>query len=83
MPTKKTSGTTAKRKTTRPTAKKSAPTKRKAVASAEPVVEPAAAPTPNAQSGDRLHEVARTIGSTVGGIVKKTKRVLYREPYSE
>ena len=75
MPTKKTSGTTAKRKSTRPVPKKKT-MPRKSSAKAAP-------PEPAAPAGDRLHEVARSIGSTVGDIVKKTKRVLYREPYSE
>jgi len=69
MPTKKTSGTTAKKKSgaKRPAAKKSAARK------------PAAPATAPAAMGDRLTEVARTIGSTVGEMVAKTKRALQRD----
>jgi hypothetical protein len=66
MPTKKTSGTTAKKRT-RPAAKKGAARK------------PAAPATSPAATGDRLSEVARTIGSTVGELVVKTKRALHRD----
>jgi hypothetical protein len=70
MPTKKTSASTAKKTSAakRPAAKKSASRKR--------AVKPSAA----LATGDRLNEVARSIGSTVGGIVAKTKRALSRAP---
>ncbi|MFI5087528.1 MAG: hypothetical protein ACHP7I_03975 [Terriglobales bacterium] len=68
MPTKKTSASTAKKK---PAAKKGAARK------------PAAPATAPAATGNRLSEVARTIGSTVGDIVAKTKRALHREPGTE
>jgi hypothetical protein len=76
MPEEKNSEPTAKKKRAvkRPAAKKSSPRKRAVKASA------AAAPaTPPAVAGDRLTEVARTIGSTVGDIVAKTKKVLHRD----
>jgi hypothetical protein len=79
MPEANSSETTVKKKRAvkRPAAKKSSSRKRAAKASA--AAAPAAAPV----TGDRLTEVARTIGSTVGGIVAKTKRVLHREPGTE
>jgi hypothetical protein len=69
MPIKKSSASTAKKKPAaeRPAAKKSAARKR------------ATKPSAALATGDRLNEVARTIGSTVGDIVAKTKRVLLRE----
>ncbi len=57
----------------RTTARKSASRKRSTRAKAAPAPEIAAA-------NDRLTEVARTIGSTMGGVVAKAKRVLGREP---
>ncbi len=63
MPIKKSSASTAKKK---PAAKKSATRKPKTA-------------TSRAATGDRLSEVARTIGSTVGDIVAKTKKALHRE----
>jgi hypothetical protein len=70
MATKKSSGTIAKKKsaTKRPGAKKSAPRKSAA---------------PAAPQGDRLTEVAKTIGSTVGEMVAKAKHALHREPESK
>ncbi len=64
-----------KRAVKRVAAKTSAPRKRaaKKAATAPPPASPEVA------GGDRLTDVARTIGSTVGGIVKKTKKVLRRE----
>jgi len=76
MPEEKNSETTARKKRAvkRPAAKKSSSRKRavKASAAAAPATAPAA-------TGDRLTEVARTIGSTVGGIVAKTKKALRRD----
>jgi hypothetical protein len=84
MPTKKTSGATAKKRT--PAAKKSAPRKRaaKAIAAAAAAgATPVAAPRPSAPAAptcDRLIEAAKTIGSTMGEIVAKAKHALHREP---
>src|ERR1043166_9580873 len=80
MAAKKISGTssgetTAKKKSsTRTAAKKSAPRKS---ASAAGTSANNATQKPVA-TGDRLTGVARTIGSTVGGIVTKTKKVVNR-----
>lgn len=83
MATRKTGVKAAKkkapaRKKKTPAAKKRAPRKRAATPKATP------APPLGAQAaeaaGDRLTEVAKTIGSTVGEIVAKTNRVLHREP---
>jgi hypothetical protein len=75
MPEEKNIETTAKKKRAgkRPAAKKSSSRKRAVKASA--AAAPAAAPV----TGDRLSEVARTIGSTMGGIVAKTKKALRRD----
>ena len=82
MPEENSSGTTAKKKRAvkRPAAKKSSSRRPAAEPSAAPApaAAPAASATPAAE--DRLKEVARTIGSTVGDIVAKTKRVLHRKP---
>ncbi len=73
MPTKKTTRSSAGKSTTRATTKKRAPRKRAAKAAPEP--------TQAAQAvDDRLTEVAKTIGSTVGEIVAKTKHALQRKP---
>ncbi len=70
MATKKTSTTTAKKKSTarRPAAKR-APRKFAATP---------AATAARAVNADRLTEVAKQIGSTVGEIVAKTKKALHR-----
>ena len=75
MPEEKNSEPTARKKRAvkRPAAKKSSSRKRAAKASA--AAAPAAAPV----TVVRLTEVARTIGSTVGGIVAKTKKALKRD----
>ena len=84
MPEEKNSGTAPKKKrAAKGTAVKKSSARKRAVKSSSasatsPTASPATAPQP--ASGDRLTEVARTIGSTVGDIVKKTKRVLRREP---
>ena len=73
MPTNKSSGEgTAKKKAAvkRP-ARKLAPRKQ----AAETIASPAAAVK---VAEDRLKGVARSIGSTVGGLVAKTKKVLKR-----
>lgn len=76
MATSKSSGTTRKAAAKRP-AKQRASSKRAtkpgvaAVAKTPATPQPAAAPTP-----DRLTEVARTIGSTVGAIAATAKRAL-------
>ena len=81
MPEETSSGTTAKKKRAvkRPAAKKPSSRKRavKPSAAPEPTAAPAASATPAAE--DRLKEVARTIGTTVGGIVAKTKKALKRD----
>jgi hypothetical protein len=70
MPSKKSSGSTAKKKsaTRRPAAKRTR----------KPAAERAETAAPAAAVADRLTDVARTIGSKVGGIVAKTKKVLNR-----
>ncbi|MGI9101239.1 MAG: hypothetical protein ACR2IF_02230 [Terriglobales bacterium] len=79
MPAKK-RATSAKKKTSarRPAAKKTAARKsttRKKTARAK-----SASVTPAAEvAGDRLTDVARTIGSTMGEMVAKAKQVLHRE----
>ncbi|MGZ4812622.1 MAG: hypothetical protein ACXVZM_06895 [Terriglobales bacterium] len=72
MATKKSSATTAKKKSTtkRPAAKKSRQRTTATSASTQAAGRPA--------NPDRLTEVAKTIGSTVGDIVAKTKKVLHR-----
>ncbi|HET7183353.1 MAG TPA: hypothetical protein VFI82_01630 [Terriglobales bacterium] len=72
MATKKSSATTAKEKSTRkrPAAKKSRQRATATSASTQAAGQPA--------NRDRLTEVAKTIGSTVGDIVAKTKKVLHR-----
>ncbi len=55
----------------RPTARKRAPRKPAAAAAAAASVAPAS-------NADRLTEVAKTIGSTMGEIVAKTKKALHR-----
>ncbi len=70
MPAKKSSGGTTKKKAAVKSPRKRAPRKRAAA--------PATATTAPAPAADRLSEVARTIGSKVGGIVAKTKKVLRR-----
>ena len=81
MPEEKNSEPTARKKRAvkRPAAKKSSSRKRAIKASAAPApgAAPAASGKPAAE--DRLKEVARTIGSTVGGIVAKTKKALSRD----
>jgi hypothetical protein len=79
MPEEKNSEPTARKKRAvrRPAAKKSR--KRAVKASAAPAEAPAAKSSPPSVTGDRLSEVARTIGSTVGGIVAKTKKALRRD----
>ena len=79
MPEENNSGTTAKpkRAAKRPAAKKSR--KRAVKASAAPATAHAATSSAPPATGDRLTEVARTIGSTVGGIVATTKKALQRE----
>ena len=81
MPTNKSSATTTKKKTaTKRTAAKKSTTRKPAV---KPSASPIAAEAPQAQNADRLSEVARTIGSTVGGIVAKTKKALKRDSGTE
>jgi hypothetical protein len=83
MPEENNSETPAKRKRAvkRPAAKKRAVRKPAAEAStaATPAAVPAATSASAPVTGDRLAEVARTIGSTVGGIVAKTKKALRRD----
>lgn len=85
MPEEKNSETIPKKKRAvkRPAAKKSSSRKRAVKTSAAPAKAPAAKSSAPPVTGDRLSEVARTIGSTVGGIVAKTKRALKREPGTE
>jgi hypothetical protein len=87
MPEDKSSGTTTKRKRAvkRPAAKK-APSRKSTVkvsAAAAPAAAPPTTPAAVPVTGDRLTEVARTIGSTMGDIVAKTKKVLHRVPGTE
>ena len=79
MPEENNSEPTARKKRAvkRPAAKKSR--KRTAKASAAPAKAPAAKSSAPPVTGDRLTEVARTIGSTVGELVVKTKRALKRD----
>ena len=79
MPEEKNSEPTARKKRAvrRPAAKKSR--KRAVKTSAAPAEAPAAKSSAPPVTGDRLSEVARSIGSTVGGIVAKTKRALKRD----
>lgn len=79
MPEENNSEPTARKKRAvkRPAAKKSR--KRTVKASAAPAKAPAAKSSAPPVTGDRLTEVARTIGSTVGGIVVRTKRALKRD----
>jgi len=74
MPAKKKSATGAKKKTAakRSAARKSAPKRAKKTQPQTPAAQIVE------QAGDRLSEVARTIGSTVGDLVSKTKKVLKR-----
>ncbi len=83
MATKKTSSTRTKTSSATTGAKKRAPRKRVAQAAVSDEAAPAATQTPAADpatvhSGDRLTQVARTIGSTVGTLAAKTKKVLHR-----
>jgi hypothetical protein len=82
MPEENNSGTAAKKKRAvkRPAAKRTSSRKRAVKVSAAPATATGATPAAAPVTGDRLTEVARTIGSTVGDIVAKTKRALQREP---
>jgi hypothetical protein len=76
MAGKKGSGSTAKKKAAvKRTSAKKAATRRKATDVNTP---PAVNAARQAPAADRLTDVARTIGSRVGGIVAKTKKVLRR-----
>ncbi len=77
MATKKTANkrpATTKRSTSGSTAKKRAPRK----PAAAPAAAAAAASAAPASNADRLTEVAKSIGSTMGEIVAKTKKALHR-----
>ncbi len=71
MATQKGSGTTKKPAAKRAAAKKCATRKCAPKVAAEPAPTPAPAP-----AGDRLTEVARTIGSTMGALAVTAKRAL-------
>jgi hypothetical protein len=81
MAEKKSSRGTAKKKTgtRRPAAKKAAKKAFPLSANAPTAVNTPPAVNAAPQAADRLTGVARTIGSRVGGIVAKTKKVLQRD----
>ncbi len=71
MPTRKSPAakSTATKKTTKRSAAKKAPPRKRAATSAAKAVKPA-------KSEGTLHQVARSIGSTLGSIAKKTSKAV-------